>query len=185
LDLERRFVDLEKQLMQLATEQKELLAASQSPAMAAIASAHAAHDLHIQHRDGSVRSTAHMGHGISMRRRPTLAALETQQTPEPAAPAVHIDDADAETIERAMKKSINKGPWYRCLCLASRSGLGKDMDQLRSSFLEFYRSLVMVQAYNDVNKEGFRKIIKKHDKVTGIKRKEFLVITLFPGRSCL
>ncbi|CAB3402428.1 unnamed protein product [Caenorhabditis bovis] len=39
--------------------------------------------------------------------------------------------------------------------------------QLKLAFSEFYLSLVLIQNYQQLNATGFRKILKKHDKLTG------------------
>lgn len=42
---------------------------------------------------------------------------------------------------------------------------GKGVRRLRLPFSEFYLSLVLLQNYQNLNFTGFRKILKKHDKV--------------------
>lgn len=39
------------------------------------------------------------------------------------------------------------------------------MHELRLAFSEFYLSLILLQNYQNLNFTGFRKILKKHDKV--------------------
>lgn len=55
-----------------------------------------------------------------------------------------------------------------------REKLSKDTtktdQQLKLAFSEFYLSLVLLQNYQQLNATGFRKILKKHDKVTGNER---------------
>lgn len=46
----------------------------------------------------------------------------------------------------------------------------KTSQQLKLAFSEFYLSLVLVQNYQQLNATGFRKILKKHDKLTGNER---------------
>ncbi|KHJ83093.1 SPX domain protein, partial [Oesophagostomum dentatum] len=46
----------------------------------------------------------------------------------------------------------------------------KTAQQLKLAFSEFYLSLVLVQNYQQLNGTGFRKILKKHDKLTGNER---------------
>lgn len=52
-----------------------------------------------------------------------------------------------------------------------RNGVEKEQtktaQQLKLAFSEFYLSLVLVQNYQQLNATGFRKILKKHDKLTG------------------
>ena len=62
------------------------------------------------------------------------------------------------------------------VCCGAKSGFGRKVDTLRSAFLEFYRYLELVRSFAALNEEGFRKITKKHDKITGITFKsEFMV----------
>ncbi|UMM22662.1 hypothetical protein L5515_003771 [Caenorhabditis briggsae] len=46
----------------------------------------------------------------------------------------------------------------------------RNEQQLKLAFSEFYLSLVLVQNYQQLNATGFRKILKKHDKLTGNER---------------
>ncbi|KAK6056561.1 SPX domain protein [Cooperia oncophora] len=46
----------------------------------------------------------------------------------------------------------------------------KTSQQLKLAFSEFYLSLVLVQNFQQLNATGFRKILKKHDKLTGNER---------------
>ncbi|KAK6024279.1 SPX domain protein [Ostertagia ostertagi] len=46
----------------------------------------------------------------------------------------------------------------------------KTSQQLKLAFSEFYLSLVLVQNFQQLNGTGFRKILKKHDKLTGNER---------------
>uniref|UniRef100_A0A914V594 SPX domain-containing protein n=1 Tax=Plectus sambesii TaxID=2011161 RepID=A0A914V594_9BILA len=47
-----------------------------------------------------------------------------------------------------------------------RSEVKKSRAQLKLAFSEFYLGLVLVQNYQQLNGTGFRKILKKHDKVS-------------------
>lgn len=42
----------------------------------------------------------------------------------------------------------------------------KTAQQLKLAFSEFYLNLVLLQNYQQLNATGFRKILKKHDKLT-------------------
>ena len=42
----------------------------------------------------------------------------------------------------------------------------RKMQDLKLAFSEFYLSLILLQNYQNLNFTGFRKILKKHDKVT-------------------
>lgn len=41
----------------------------------------------------------------------------------------------------------------------------RKLTELRLAFSEYYLSLVLLQSYQNLNTTGFRKILKKHDKV--------------------
>ena len=41
----------------------------------------------------------------------------------------------------------------------------RKMRELKLAFSEFYLSLILLQNYQNLNYTGFRKILKKHDKV--------------------
>jgi SPX domain protein involved in polyphosphate accumulation len=42
----------------------------------------------------------------------------------------------------------------------------KSMHEIKLAFSEFYLSLILMQNYQTLNFTGFRKILKKHDKVS-------------------
>eukprot|EP00026_Physarum_polycephalum_P002870 Phypoly_transcript_02879.p1 GENE.Phypoly_transcript_02879~~Phypoly_transcript_02879.p1 ORF type:complete len:723 (+),score=94.76 Phypoly_transcript_02879:395-2563(+) len=44
------------------------------------------------------------------------------------------------------------------------------LKELKTAFVEFYRGLSMLQNYVELNREGFRKILKKHQKLTGYRQ---------------
>jgi len=46
------------------------------------------------------------------------------------------------------------------------------LKELKTAFVEFYRGLCMLENYVELNCEGFRKILKKHHKLTGMDKKE-------------
>ena len=43
----------------------------------------------------------------------------------------------------------------------------KTHHDLKLAYSEFYLSLILIQNYQNLNFTGFRKILKKHDKVSG------------------
>ena len=45
----------------------------------------------------------------------------------------------------------------------------RKMQDLKLAFSEFYLSLILLQNYQNLNFTGFRKILKKHDKVGGVR----------------
>ncbi|GMT19367.1 hypothetical protein PFISCL1PPCAC_10664 [Pristionchus fissidentatus] len=65
----------------------------------------------------------------------------------------------------------NGGEALRKRRFGRRDGAAKEQtktaQQLKLAFSEFYLSLVLVQNYQQLNATGFRKILKKHDKLTG------------------
>ncbi|CAI5443978.1 unnamed protein product [Caenorhabditis angaria] len=60
------------------------------------------------------------------------------------------------------KKRLRFGPKDKMHKEATRNE-----QQLKLAFSEFYLGLVLVQNYQQLNGTGFRKILKKHDKLTG------------------
>lgn len=44
----------------------------------------------------------------------------------------------------------------------------RKMQDLKLAFSEFYLSLILLQNYQNLNFTGFRKILKKHDKVRNV-----------------
>jgi xenotropic and polytropic retrovirus receptor 1 len=42
----------------------------------------------------------------------------------------------------------------------------RKVQELKLAFSEFYLSLILLQNYQNLNYTGFRKILKKHDKVS-------------------
>lgn len=49
--------------------------------------------------------------------------------------------------------------------LKKKSMPARKMQELKLAFSEFYLSLILLQNYQNLNFTGFRKILKKHDKV--------------------
>lgn len=54
--------------------------------------------------------------------------------------------------------------------LRKRTLTAKKMQELKLAFSEFYLSLILLQNYQNLNFTGFRKILKKHDKVNMTQR---------------
>lgn len=50
--------------------------------------------------------------------------------------------------------------------LRKRDVPARKIQELKLAFSEFYLSLILLQNYQNLNFTGFRKILKKHDKVT-------------------
>jgi len=60
-------------------------------------------------------------------------------------------------IPSLLQKNRNK--------LAGEQVVRKSMHDIKLAFSEFYLSLILLQNYQSLNFTGFRKILKKHDKV--------------------
>lgn len=54
---------------------------------------------------------------------------------------------------------------YRSHILHKKPVSASKLQKLKWAFSEFYLSLILLQNYQDLNFTGFRKILKKHDKV--------------------
>lgn len=65
-----------------------------------------------------------------------------------------------ESIKAKTKHSALK-PIFRKTLLPHRKA-----QELKLAFSEFYLSLILLQNYQNLNHTGFRKILKKHDKVS-------------------
>lgn len=61
------------------------------------------------------------------------------------------------------KANVPAYPYSERLPIPSRK-----LQDLKLAFAEFYLSLVLLQNYQSLNFTGFRKILKKHDKVNEI-----------------
>lgn len=69
-----------------------------------------------------------------------------------------------QTLEEQMKaktKGSSLKPILRKSLLPHRKA-----QELKLAFSEFYLSLILLQNYQNLNHTGFRKILKKHDKVS-------------------
>lgn len=64
------------------------------------------------------------------------------------------------SIARLMKKKEEE--------MRSDPPVRKSLHDVKLAFSEFYLSLILLQNYQTLNFTGFRKILKKHDKVTVI-----------------
>ncbi|XP_050311951.1 LOW QUALITY PROTEIN: xenotropic and polytropic retrovirus receptor 1-like [Anthonomus grandis grandis] len=59
----------------------------------------------------------------------------------------------------------SKGSTFKNNLLRKRNVPAKKMQELKLAFSEFYLSLILLQNYQNLNFTGFRKILKKHDKL--------------------
>lgn len=51
----------------------------------------------------------------------------------------------------------------------------RKVQELKLAFSEFYLSLILLQNYQNLNYTGFRKILKKHDKVSMVDLFKYLI----------
>lgn len=58
-----------------------------------------------------------------------------------------------------------KGKSIKNNILRKRNVPARKMQEMKLAFSEFYLSLILLQNYQNLNFTGFRKILKKHDKV--------------------
>ena len=77
-------------------------------------------------------------------------------------------ELEGSEFEQGMKKKMQK----------------TKVNELKLAFSEFYLSLILLQKYQNLNFTGFRKILKKHDKMLktesgGIWREEHVEIAFF------
>lgn len=63
--------------------------------------------------------------------------------------------------------------------LRKRNLPAKKIQELKLAFSEFYLSLILLQNYQNLNFTGFRKILKKHDKVNRLLLQMFYKIFFF------
>lgn len=70
--------------------------------------------------------------------------------------------SEAQEDEFQAKEGIFK---HRPKILRKRDFPARKMQELKLAFSEFYLSLILLQNYQNLNFTGFRKILKKHDKV--------------------
>lgn len=61
----------------------------------------------------------------------------------------------------------------------------RKLQDLKLAFTEFYLSLVLLQNYQSLNFTGFRKILKKHDKVSYQHMPNLIIIKMFSFRLCM
>lgn len=57
--------------------------------------------------------------------------------------------------------------------LTKRNVPARKIQELKLAFSEFYLSLILLQNYQNLNYTGFRKILKKHDKVQMFRSNSF------------
>lgn len=70
------------------------------------------------------------------------------------------DLTEAQDVDYPRKKNSIKNNILR-----KKNVPAKKIQELKLAFSEFYLSLILLQNYQNLNFTGFRKILKKHDKV--------------------
>ncbi|KAJ3662547.1 hypothetical protein Zmor_006891 [Zophobas morio] len=73
------------------------------------------------------------------------------------------DLTEAQDVEYPRKKNSIKNNILR-----KRNVPAKKIQELKLAFSEFYLSLILLQNYQNLNFTGFRKILKKHDKLLNV-----------------
>lgn len=76
-------------------------------------------------------------------------------------------EAEEEELQHKYKK---KGLRYRAetKILRKKDCPARKIQELKLAFSEFYLSLILLQNYQTLNSTGFRKILKKHDKMLNV-----------------
>lgn len=69
------------------------------------------------------------------------------------------------TLNSELKDSLNYLSGKRKVANARKNIPYRKLQELKLAFSEFYLSLILLQNYQTLNHTGFRKILKKHDKV--------------------
>lgn len=65
---------------------------------------------------------------------------------------------------------------YRRHILHKKPVSASKLQELKLAFSEFYLFLILLQNYQNLNFTGFRKILKKHDKVGRLSKYEFTYV---------
>lgn len=73
------------------------------------------------------------------------------------------DLSEAQDVEYTVKANTSS---IKNNILRKRNVPARKMQELKLAFSEFYLSLILLQNYQNLNFTGFRKILKKHDKVS-------------------
>lgn len=66
------------------------------------------------------------------------------------------------TLRSELESSVDQKGRVR----KSKEVPARKLNDLKLAFSEFYLSLILLQNYQNLNHTGFRKILKKHDKVS-------------------
>ncbi|VDO52543.1 unnamed protein product [Schistosoma margrebowiei] len=74
-------------------------------------------------------------------------------------------EENSELRRRQSRSKQSENPKYDAQRLDRRKKTFRKLHDLKLAFSEFYLSLVLLQNYQSLNFTGFRKILKKHDKL--------------------
>lgn len=78
--------------------------------------------------------------------------------------SLQSDLSEAQGVEKYEGKSTS----LKNNILRKKSVPGRKIQELKLAFSEFYLSLILLQNYQNLNFTGFRKILKKHDKLLSV-----------------
>lgn len=79
-------------------------------------------------------------------------AIDVRQTPTARRKSIRLNTVSDKPVAKTMPSKFQKEQ-------------SKTAQQLKLAYSEFYLSLVLLQNYQQLNSTGFRKILKKHDKL--------------------
>lgn len=89
----------------------------------------------------------------------------------------------SEILSTSEDRRGNRKTHYRNKILHKKPVSARKLQELKLAFSEFYLFLILLQNYQTLNFTGFRKILKKHDKVRRRKSIRASVRALFDGES--
>lgn len=71
------------------------------------------------------------------------------------------------TLKSELASSLEANQKRKTILSPSKQDIpARKINELKLAFSEFYLSLILLQNYQNLNYTGFRKILKKHDKVS-------------------
>ena len=77
----------------------------------------------------------------------------------------HAQQSESTGLRRRLPSLLQKNKDKSLNAVPGEHVVRKSMHDIKLAFSEFYLSLVLLQNYQSLNFTGFRKILKKHDKV--------------------
>lgn len=91
-----------------------------------------------------------------------MVLIESEKLAEATRKYANLKSELLEAQETDFSRSRNS---IKSKLLKKKSVPARKMQELKLAFSEFYLSLILLQNYQNLNFTGFRKILKKHDKV--------------------